>query len=547
MGNHCQPHIEKRSFDSQDTMPVESDLSLCNLDEVENVKLEESHEDEKGNLEVPLQSMLRLNTQLVIDRVKKNAHKDKRYKEVRDMCRVGLSKDERKLVYQKIAKAMGCSKSGYEETRKELMGDMKIEDYPEIPKFGDDSSHDIDVLEKQRAAKRILLLLSNEQPSVSYCPIIPNLVELFLWQVEEDETFTLVNGMAEMSCTTDWYFQTDAVGFKKGVEGFLVLGRQFAPKFVSQYEQFVTRLAEWWFKSFFEDYFTNERRSKLMDPFLFEGCEIVYKIGLSILKCCERKSPPIAPNLHKFELMVKSICEKDVDEILRYAWDLKIKKSVLRKYNAKFDANTGLVSIPRISYMIRSWPNFEDGDSKIISKKEFFGAWASLPRETNECSVSCIFSSDKHGYNLMTLRSKCKVKMHLLFFIQTLAGSKFGFYVRTMDNCHKAPRDDTDIRLFSLTPSLRAWKVEEKKSVIAGDAVPTESDQPSGVVFCDDKQLYVGDWAEKALCINCTRGTMEDGYSKACKSFKSPILVNDNSGMFQVSRLEAFSLSLFEF
>jgi len=303
----------------------------------------------------------------------------------------------------------------------------------------------------------------------------------------------------------------------------------------------VARVAEWWFKSFFEDYFTNERRANLMDPFLFEGCEIVYKIGLSILRFCELKSVFTALDFPKFEDQVKSICEKEVDDIIREAWDIKINKSVLKKYNEKFDPNTGRISIPRYSYIVRSWPDFEDGDSMIVSKKEFFGAWASLPHETHECSVSIIYTSDKDGCNLMSLRNKCRHKMHLLFFIETVENSRFGCYVRSIDGCEKFAREEVDLRLFSFTPALRAWQVEPTTTSIFDSGLASQSEQPSAVIFCDNKEFYVGDWSKKALRVL----SMEDGYSQACKSLGSPVLVNDESGMFKILRFEAFKLSLF--
>lgn len=540
MGNSCSPRHEGKET------KLSEDISV----QPKNESKDEKVDDEKELIRVgetgPPQStphLLRVSTQVVRDRVKKNGEKHSEYKRVRDKCRTGLSEDERVVVYQKCSKAMGSSKSLYEELRKELMRGMKIEDFPAIPKFGDESSHDIDSPEKQRAGKRVLLLLSNEHPAVSYCPIIPNLVELFLWQVEEDETFSLVNGMIEISYTTDWYFKTDAVGFKKSVEGFLVLAREFAPKIYRKQEQYVTCIAELWFKTFFEGYFSNEQRAKLMDPFLFEGCKILYKIGLSILRFCEVKGVTTAINLRNFENEVKTICEKEVDEILRKAWPIKIKKSVLRKYNEKFDPNTGLVSIPRISYMIRSWPNFEDGDSDIITKKQFYSAWASLPHEIHECSVTRVYSSDKDGCNLIKLRSICRLKSHLLFFVQTVANEKFGCYVRSINNCEKIPKDEADLRIFSITPAVRAWKVTEfKESKETTGFTETKGAQSAGLVFCNNKEFYVGDWSSKALWLN---GTMEDGYTQKCRSLKSPVLVNNESGMFKILRLEAFMLSLF--
>jgi len=521
------------------------------------------------------------NNHEAICRVKVQCKKNQDVQAIKEECRKGLTKSMRTEVYHKLARGLS-SQSGdvddYNELLKDCMGNSKITDFPlkSIPRFGDTSGHDIDDPEAQNAARRILLILGSEHVHVDFCPVLPDLVELFLWHIDEWECHALVHGMIEFSEETHWFFRTTAQGWKSSIDTFLTLAQKHTHRTLYNHqEERIALVVSDWFSNFFEGYFTNEQRSQLLDPFLFEGCVVLYKIGLAILKHCDVPRVEYAAHQYKFEAEIKRICKDEYDEILRHAWKIPVDQKTLRKFDKQLDVDAGLISIPRLAYMIRSWPEWRKGH--VVERQEFYEAWACLPHEAHSCFVEPIYDSNVDGLSLQTMLAKISRKRRLMMFFETTKKEVFGCYI-TSAKGPKAdqPLQDSDLRVFSLRrivetelgahphafmlheeykrtnqTSMATLHHSQRRLNADGDGRVdvTEEDKKegeenfTGVVMANKGEFFVGDDGRKAIWID---KDMDHGYCQAVPSLllEKNSLVQDEGGMFRISRVEVIHLSM---
>jgi len=226
---------------------------------------------------------------------------------LKSQIRRGVPDAKRRKLWKVLTHAQKINASEiegiYKDRLKEVFGSKIPKKIQKIPTFAGEVHFENFFLRKEaeEVAKRILCVLAMEHPEMSFCPLIPDLVHIFLHFYPEDETFMNVNQMIKRSKSTSWYFPTTKKG-KRGVFvriffDFAVGWRIFEYTFDDLVEKLFPKVwkricqlemqscihfTDGWFKRIFISWLPFQVVLRVMDAYLNEGSK-VERMSLAIL------------------------------------------------------------------------------------------------------------------------------------------------------------------------------------------------------------------------------------------------------------------------
>lgn len=347
---------------------------------------------------------------------------------------------------------MKCSSHFYSTILHSMFGSHAPQKFHHVPTFGAPSfshTHTHHALNEHGtiAAKRILCVLAMSHPDLQYCPILPDLVQLFLRFLTEAESYVatklLLNRSIALSNARDssgtHFFPVDKKGNTAYSEVFDQLLKRFVPTVyeamkVHQYSA-GSILFENWFNKLFVGILPMQTVLRIFDVFLMEGIKGIFRVGFGLLKA---NAPALAraDSAQEFlEALTVAVSNRELDDaFFEEAFSLRLPRSVIGKRLAKtipklenehFQNSLGVYYRPK---------NLQT--SSIINEDEFELLWSWLPPGKRIEDPALEFTSSIHGTSLSNLLFMVGKIDRTMFIIRALDGSVFGFYSNSAWSSH---------------------------------------------------------------------------------------------------------------
>jgi len=346
-------------------------------------------------------------------------------------------------------------------------------------------------------AKRVLCTLAVENPELNFCPILPNLVPCLLQYLPEAEVYVCVHLMVQKSSDEPFFFPTNQKTNQQFHLAFKdMLSMQFKNSdIVNVLEAIgvnISELAESWFANLFVGLLHYPIVNRIMDAFLSEGSEVLYRVGLAIFRLF---LSDLTSYQSREEFMTKlSDLTKRVnqDSLMKKAFGFQFERETLVQFLKKHEgAKMPIQRTPTIYYRPKIMQ-----PSDIIPNEDFEIIWSFLP---DRCSIRDpvrLFYSGVDGCNLHTLLAKSRGIEPTILLLKTAEGNIFGLFVGE----ELPPDNEATMSLqsfvFILSPYARiakfGWTSGNPNVLISITAESLTVYGGDGVALFLDKELLVG-------------------------------------------------------
>ncbi|ELU00245.1 hypothetical protein CAPTEDRAFT_145836 [Capitella teleta] len=471
--------------------------------------------------------------------------------------------------------------------------------YPDLVTrvFGEDTAHDatlppfidISTLEHYhltqagvRVARRIVCILEQECPDITYSPALFAITCLLLHYMHEEDAYNALCAMlkSKEKYLTQTKISHDATKYmlKELAKKHAKACYQFMQKLKVPMENVLSRWLWWIFHDLPFHYLV-----RIVDCFLLEGPKVLLRVALAILQLYHKSQSKNSQLDTDVSRAISSFCEDiagtvSVDKFLKVAFGIR---GLSRKALAKLRIKQEMIVQSRInvSSMQSSMPlspsvdslslkvvrshsgpiNVQDINSTLLNLEQqglparapwvlpfankcyYFVQWhdifAWLPARWSLLQPHLLFSTSEHGTSLQTFFNKVDGYEPILIVIRTINGEVFGAFC-SMDWATRKEQDRTmsyfgngETFVFSFTgghPRKFDWvgKLLKEKTprgcelFMAGDLTRLNIGGGGGVAISLDENLNMGQ-------------------SEKCDTFQSPPLVEGH--YFQCGTVEAYS------
>jgi hypothetical protein len=345
----------------------------------------------------------------------------------------------------------------YQTTLRTMFGLNPPQKFYRIPNFGGPS---FDLLCDDHAlspegtvcAQRILVVLAMENPEITFCPTLTDLVQIFLRYLTESEAYVasklLLTRSIYLTCSTPHppsyssfsnakrnatqYFAGSFKGTLASCRVFDLLVKQYVPRLHASLKDLDlsvgVMLYHKWFNRLFVGVVPIKVVLRIFDIYLLEGLKGIFRIGLAILRYCEEELIQ-TKNSQEFAAVLASFQETGLDEaIFDDAQQIPLRRAVLGTLYQQSFIKLGVVKEP-YSHVYYHPKNLQC--SKIIAEDEFEMLWTWLPATLRIKDPHPVFDSDEDGCSLRYMLSKIERFEFTLFIIRSTEDRVFGFFVST--------------------------------------------------------------------------------------------------------------------
>jgi len=391
------------------------------------------------------------------------------------MQRQGMSKEIQLRLWKRTASAINPDMNARLEIYKKLYSDVGSEDYKEVTFGYGDWKSEAYRKDDELAIKRVLLALAVLYNNVTYCPLLTCAAALFFsLGLEEAIVFDLCSSMILVSLkgAHGWNFRTNPVAFLKDVGIAIAIVPNALQNHISMYDINLRGVISGWFANFFKSILPNSLRMRLFQIWAFEGYKIKFRIVVGLLQRYQRKLLTIK-TASGFNDAIRHCIQDDLDTIgIQPIINQILGLNLSRKQLASQLEEVGNIEnideqINVLEDATRSFPDFENGDSTIISKRQLYRLWSQLPKE---CRMYCIkreFVASRHGYSLIGARDR--VLLHpcqdyagmILIFLITQKKEVFGCFLNPPPGWKGKEFSTTKACLFSILPSLECYSFQD--------------------------------------------------------------------------------------
>jgi len=409
------------------------------------------------------------------NRHRKCVRKSHEYRRLRGMQRQGMPKEIQLGFWKRTASAIKTDTNARLNTYKMLYNDMELEDYKQLTFGYADWKSEAYPKKDELAIKRVLLALAVLYTNVTYCPLLTCAVALFFsLGLEEAIVFDLCSSMihASLSDKHGYYLRTNAVAFLKDVKIAMELIPKGLQDHAAIYDINLRSIITDWFMNFFKRILSNELRMRMFQIWAFEGYKVKFRIVAVLLRRYQRKLLR-SKSTDSFDGTIRHCIRHDLDSlgiqpIINQILGLNMSRKKLASQFEELDNVLDVeVLINQLEDATRTFPDFENGDSTIISKRQLYKLWSELPKECRMYSIKREYVSSRHGYSLRSARDK--VLMHpcqdyagqLLIFLITQKKEVIGCFLNPPPRWKGEEFAATNTCVFSITPSLECYSFQD--------------------------------------------------------------------------------------
>jgi len=407
---------------------------------------------------------------------RKKVRRSAEYKQLRDMQRRGMAKELQLAFWKRTASAMNPDMNAQLEIYKNFWNDERSEDCKEFTFGYRDWKSEVYRHDDKFAIQRVLLTFAVLYDNVTYCPLLTCAVVLFFsLGLEEAVVFDLCSSMILVSLKGEHTlkFRTNSTAFLKDVE----LAAQMLPnalkKWATMQDISLENIITGWFVNFFKNILPNDLRMRMFQIWAFEGSKVKFRIVVGLLRCYQSKLLTLEATT-AFNKTLRHCIQDDMDS-LGVQWiinqilglNVSVKKLTLQLEKVvDMDIRNIKEQINQLEKATIIFPDFENGDSTIISKRHLYMLWRQLPNQCKMYSIKREFVASRHGYSLIGIRNKVLMQQSydyagmFLIFLKTKKKEVFGCFLKPPPRWKGKEFATTNLCLFSILPSLECYSFE---------------------------------------------------------------------------------------
>lgn len=365
---------------------------------------------------------------------------------------------------------------GYQMTLQSMFDLHLPSKFHHVPTFGgpsfDTLCHTDDLTHQGIiCAQRILCVLAMENPDVHVCPILPDLVQLFLHYLHEPEAYVATKLLLLRSKTlrkhpqqsATLFFPVDHKGEKALCHSFDRLVKRFIPTLYAYMKQHkfsvATIIFHKWFLRLFVGAFPMKTVLRIFDIFLLDGLKGLFRVGLVILKSCAPKLTSKPYHAAEFSEFLSSFTHHKVDALQSCPIQTKSLSVPRATIGAMYTRHLRkLVGVQEPSPTVYYRPK-NLHTSELIAEDEFERLWTWLPTKLRIRDPKLEFSSAILGRSLRYTLHMIGEFQHTLFIIRSSEDTVFGFFASSSwKHQHHKYFGDRDCFVWTLRPSPAVYR-----------------------------------------------------------------------------------------
>eukprot|EP01130_Rhizamoeba_saxonica_P003026 TRINITY_DN1313_c0_g1_i2.p1 TRINITY_DN1313_c0_g1~~TRINITY_DN1313_c0_g1_i2.p1 ORF type:complete len:487 (-),score=73.48 TRINITY_DN1313_c0_g1_i2:1043-2503(-) len=450
---------------------------------------------------------------------------------LRYLIRKGISDHKRKKMWLIITGAQENMKNLklhdlYEEKLHQIFGEKIPRRIEKPPLFGGELKYEPHYLTimGEDACKRILCIIGMEYPDINFCPFMPDLVNVFLHYLSEENTYYIIHTIFSRAKEEEYiHIFLSLKEFSAFVKTFNDIVRMQLPKIWKRLQSLgidCSPFAEKWFRHLFVDYLPYPTMLHLLDSFLSEGVKILYRVGLALLKLHNREIMH-CQDASQIVNLLHQLSSQDFNEtkLMKTAFQFHLSRKHYNRYHRKTKTKLNdLISPcdvyyrPKVIGVTNSFPDYV---------WETIYEW--LPPRHRIQDPSRIFNSEVSGYSFKNFLKSLSGYSPTLVVLRSGEGNVFGLYMDSPWNAKGNPFiGSTESYLFTLLPDVEHFRWKEGQS--------------ENFLYVDQDGFKMG-----VDEINIGLHIKEDwcGSSETCEIFENKPL-NGTTTSFTITTIEAF-------
>ena len=297
--------------------------------------------------------------------------------------------------------------------------------------------------EGEKVVKNILRILSQDYPTLEFCPPLPSIVALLAHHLSANDLLGAMRILVRESvgeANAGHFFPTKLSTMMLFYDSFGDLVKKHTPKAFNhlktlEEEQHISPFWIKWLNNFCTEIFSLQTAFRMMDSYLLEGYKILYRYGIgaitlrvpNVLKC-----QSIEQFEELFERNPLSSLANDDEKLSRAAFSFSFSRSDVKKFQDQ-QIKKGAIAAESFS-QIDQFANSKvapilSQPSQFIQEDHWPYVWSWIPKRLRPCDVELLFSTENHGYFLETLFKRCDKAEPQLLFIETTEGAIFGAFL----------------------------------------------------------------------------------------------------------------------
>ncbi|XP_076453809.1 GTPase-activating protein skywalker-like [Babylonia areolata] len=466
------------------------------------------------------------------------------------------------------------------QMEKELFGDVQDEDIP-VPVWPQQPPQEETMLTEyfltplgKNAAHKIVAVIGQLSPDISYCPGLLSLVDVFLHYLDAEQCFSCVLTLLQSKGPV--YLMQSRVAFEASKRVVKDLAKKYAKSsYVSLVRSCsnVEAVFDNWLGWIYSDLPFNYM-VVVMDSYLMEGIKVLYRVVLALLILytkhggghrSQAPSPSSSPSSSSPTSVAQSIsqfCQSPPvppAKLLKVAF--KIRGFSRRKLQKLQNRHEGLIASGAVSprpdmprnaskasvdkgsmALSMAHPNtkmmgFHDVGSNILTVDQLVTIWNWLPPRYAICPPTMLFNSADLGTSLMTLYAHIEMEPCTVMVIKTVDGEVFGAFCA--DPWVERRTYSRPVRFFGTGETFLFTLVPERvKYEWVGKPDPHVPLSANMFQAGDNSSLLIGGGNGCGIQLD---GMMERCRTETCDSFNNPPLCPAQD--FVPAAIEVFGLS----
>lgn len=419
----------------------------------------------------------------------------------------------------------------YEIDRRQVFGEVLPDSHFVTPLFGGSIHADNPCLlvDGKLVQQRLLCMIASTMATIDFCPALPELIGLLLLFLNEEEAFIAATWVLRRSIKDRQYLCTSVKDLTAHIMTLRTLIGVTFPQLSSHMEALQVKMRDFalqWFSRLFVSCLPFHTVLHVMDAFLCEGIEVVYRVSLAILKGA-RDTLLRCTTKDQFITYVRGFCISltDHETLMSAAFGINIRQRTLanfQEHNLRRVHDTATIQEPGSQLYYR--PKILS-KSSIITDSQFEIVHSWLPPKYRMKDVFCLFSTDTEGFSLTRMITNTMRHSPTVLLIKDRDHAVFGAYVTApWRRAGGRPFGDRATFVFALLPTPQVYHWQPKTN--------------DHWVKCDNVCFKIGDGGEGAA-IQLDNELLK-GRSAASLTYGNEILCGGNTVDFEALEVEVW-------
>jgi len=355
--------------------------------------------------------------------------------------------DIRSVLFKTLVRRIGCNASMFgEDMFMEFVAEHfsdRLSGAPMLPNFVD-QSEGLPVYylnqDGQLELKKILACIGFHFPHITYCPILPVVVSLFL-HYDDNSCQVFVHTCRLMFSNSKQIHYMDQTKTESDASSLVL--KELCLRYTSTSHKSLLNLTSdpdgvytYWIKCLFH-YLPFTFIVVLFDMYLLEGYKALYRVSLAILKLYRKVGVSDPTNIVNavFDFVKSLDSTVSVQTLFRKAFSFKFPPSKdIKKMHRKFQSPFKQAQLPQgdVVHCRNPWDYVslvKDVKSNIVNDTLLSTLYCWLPETVALNSPVLLFSTDANGYSLQTFFTSVEYHEPTLLLVKTTSDEVIGAYL----------------------------------------------------------------------------------------------------------------------